>query len=496
MLPLFSLEGSHGIGDIDSLYLLIDRLRGLGIEILQLLPLNALAKGDSSPYSSVSAFANHTVYISLKRLKHLKNPIETLASLKRVDYSKAYDQKEPVLREDFEGFNSESFPLERKRFASFCKKQAHWLDSFALFNALSASNEKAWWDWDKNLQFLEGAQNFARENEVEIEYYKYLQWIFYQQWMDLKTYAREAGIQFMGDLPLYVSKNSCDYWAHPELFRKKVRAGVPPDLYSEEGQDWGNPIYDWKSMAKGGFSWWQERLNWLGEFFDLVRIDHIRGLYSYWAVPDGKKPKDVKRWVKGPGTDLIKVLQNTSVELIGEDLGSIPPKVDQWMQEIKVPGYRVFLFGWGNYKSEKYRFPETYPKNSLACTSTHDSESFFEFLEGLKENEVYELAAYLGIQAKEEFTLEDLRVGSVQKLLDCPSRYVVFPLQDVLGKSLRMNYPGSVSEYNWTGIISIGEKEQERLNEFGQMIEGVRAPVSARTQKNGPKAMLKTKQVG
>jgi 4-alpha-glucanotransferase len=494
MVPLFSLEGNQGIGDIDSLYQLVDRLRGLGIQILQLLPLNALAKGDSSPYSSISAFANHAVYISLGRLKHLKSPVQTLSKVQRVDYSKAFSLKEAVLREDFEGFSSGSFPLERKRFLSFCEKQAQWLEPFALFNSLSLAFEKAWWDWDAGLQTLEGAKDFALSNASEIEFHKYLQWVFYQQWMDLKTYAGEAGIQFMGDLPLYVSRNSCDRWAHPELFRKKVRAGVPPDLYSKEGQDWGNPIYDWKVMRKSDFSWWKSRLDWLGEFFDLVRIDHIRGLYSYFAVPDGKKPKDIKRWTPGPGTDLIKVLQQSSVDLVGEDLGSIPPRVDDWMQEIQVPGYRVFLFGWGEYKSQKYRFPENYPENTLACTSTHDSESYFEFLEGLKESEVYELAAYLDIQAKEEFTLEDLRVRTLQKLLDCPSRFVVFPLQDILGKSLRLNYPGSVSDDNWTGIIPVGEKEQKSLNEFGKMIAAIKSPVSSRTQTAGLTSRLRAKR--
>ena len=470
MVPLFSLEGSHGIGDIDSLYCFIEKVRKTGVNIIQILPLNALGTNDTSPYSSISAFGMDPVYISLNRLKYLSRSIESLPSKDRVDYSQVREVKFAALRESFEGFNKLGTPLDRKRFRRFCTRNSYWLDAFSVFHALSLTYPTAFWDWDSELHSLEGAQVWAMENADEVGFCRYLQWIFFEQWADLKSYATEQNILFMGDLPLYVSKNSVYFWSEPNLFLPGVRAGVPPDLYAAEGQDWGNPIYDWKKMKKDGFHWWQLRLQWLKYFFDVIRLDHIRGIYSYWAVPDGKKPNEVNRWTPGPASALIDSLKKVDIQLIGEDLGSIPPAIEKWMADIDIPGYKVFLFGWGEYDSPKYRFPEIYPENTLACTSTHDSESFFEFLENLDDSRVYELAAYLGISDGEEFTLLDILDRVLSKIINSPSKYVIFPLQDILGKSIRINLPGSVGEENWTKTIHINPHDEQRLEEFAEMV--------------------------
>ena len=470
MVPLFSLEGAHGIGDVDSLYGFIDRIKNSGISIIQILPLNALGTNDTSPYSSISAFGMDPIYISLNRLKYLTRTIDSLDSGERVDYEAVREVKFAALRESFEGFKKLGTPLDRKRFDGFSRQHKSWLHPFSLFHAISRNFSTAFWDWDPDLQTLAGAESWAGENSEEVEFCCYLQWIFSEQWSDLKSFAAEHKILFMGDLPLYVSKNSADFWSNPDIFIKGVRAGVPPDLYAAEGQDWGNPIYDWKKMKKDGFLWWQARLQWLKHFFDLIRLDHVRGIFSYWAVPDGKKPNEVSRWTPGPGSALIESLQKVQIELIGEDLGSIPPAVEKWMQDINVPGYKVFLFGWGEYNSSKYRFPETYPENTLACTSTHDSESFLEFLENLDDSRTYELAAYLGIKEGEEFSHLDLLDRVLIRILDCPSRFAIFPLQDILAKPIRINLPGSVGEENWSKIIRLSTHDQERLDQFTQMI--------------------------
>ena len=470
MVPLFSLPGAHGIGDIDSLYHLIERVRNLGIEIIQLLPLNALSGNDTSPYSSISAFGMDPIYLSLGRLKYLNRSIDVVESGTSVQYSEVRGLKLPILRESFKNFQKDATPFDQKRYQNFYRENQEWLEPFSIFHALSSKENKAFWDWDQDHQDLKSAREWANSNEEEVNFYRYLQWIFFEQWSDLKLFAAENGLVFMGDLPLYVSKNSADYWSEPGNFKKGVRAGVPPDLYAAEGQDWGNPIYDWKKMGKDGFSWWKKRLVWLENFFDLVRLDHIRGIYSYWAVPDGKKPNQVKRWTPGPASDLIRALKDTQIELIGEDLGSIPPAIDKWMKDIDIPGYKVFLFGWGEYKSEKYRFPETYSTKTLACTSTHDSESFFEFLENMDDSRVFELAAYLGIKPEEEFTILDFLDRVIDRLLKSPSQYVIFPLQDLLGKSIRINLPGSVGEDNWSKTIPITEHDQSRLELLGERI--------------------------
>ena len=471
MVPLFSLPGNFGIGDIDSMYQFIDQLDGSGISIIQLLPMNAVSGDETSPYSGISAFAVNPVYISLRRLKYLDAELQNWDVPDRINYPAVNTFKYAHLRASYDNFSTKATPLDRKRFRSFKEQAGGWLSDYTLFHALSHEHKKAFWDWPKEHQNPADASVWAKENQDKVEFFTYLQWICFEQWQGLKDYADSKGISFMGDLPLYVSKNSADAWSRPEVFRKGVHAGVPPDIYAEDGQDWGNPIYDWKVMAKDGYQWWKDRVKWLKEFCDLVRIDHIRGIYSYWAVPDGALPKEVKSWTPGPKADLIDALKETGMELIGEDLGDIPPAVDQWMKKIKVPGYKVFLFGWGSYESEKYRFTEEYPNASLACTSTHDSESFWEFLEALSEQQIYELGSYLGIKEGEEFTIDDLLKRSIKKLIESPSRYVMFPLQDVLGKGIRINTPGSVSEDNWSRVIPLGDQELNSLSEFSTLIK-------------------------
>jgi 4-alpha-glucanotransferase len=476
MIPLFSLPGDYGIGDIDSLYKLVDTVSDKNIDVIQLLPMNAVGGDETSPYSSISSFALNPVYISLSRLTWLEETLpEKLPVTEKVDYHEVNSLKYRFLRLAWKRFQSRNNRREKQKFELFCKKQKEWLEPYATFHALAFQNDfKAFWDWPEDLLSPEKSRKWAEENTEEVDFFRFLQWIFHEQWSELKSYAGEKNICFMGDLPLYVSKNSSDHWSRPEMFKKGVHAGVPPDMYSEDGQDWGNPIYDWEQMKKSRFSWWKKRLLWLKEYFDLVRIDHFRGLYSYWEVKDGESPKSTEDWTDGPKTPLINALKSTGVEIIGEDLGHIPEEVEEWIEETAVPGYRVFLFGWGGYKAEKYRFCEKYPENTLACTSTHDSESFREFLENLTQEQVYELGAYLGIKAGESFTLKDLGEKSICKLLESPSQYVIIPLQDIFYKKIRINLPGSVSDANWTAVITMDEQDLQSLEKFSGWVEKIR----------------------
>lgn len=470
LVPLFSLPGEYGIGDIDSLYKFVDKMANLNVQIIQLLPMNAVSEGETSPYSSISSFAINPLYISLDRLPFVAKNIEKAIIIDKVDYKAAYRIKFQVFNESWQGFLSKASQLQKNQFKKFKKDFKKWLEPYTIFHCLMSQNKKAFWDWDESVQNLIGGQEWYKENSLSVDFFAYLQWITFTQWKDLKSYAQEKKVKLMGDLPLYVSKNSSDYWSRPKLFKKGVHAGVPPDMYSEDGQDWGNPIYDWEVMKKDKFLWWKERITWMKEFFDLVRIDHVRGLYSYWEVPDGSLPKDVKDWTPGPGAALFESLKETGMELIGEDLGDIPKEVEEWMKKIKLPGYKVFLFGWGEYKADNYRFIENYPKNTLACTSTHDSESYWEFLEALTDEQVYELGTYLGIKSDERFTLEDIRKRSIKKLLNSKSDYVIIPLQDILAKGIRINLPGSISDENWSKLITIEDSDKEKLNEFSQWI--------------------------
>jgi 4-alpha-glucanotransferase len=480
LIPLFSLPGRYGMGDIESMYKFISQVSDTGIDLIQLLPLNALGGDETSPYSSISAFACHPLYISLKHLPWMDELPEERPSGTRVDYKGAYEAKMPALKRSYELFIKQGTAVEQSRFESFCEKNNHWLPAYSVFHTLFETHKTAFWEWPEEHQDSENAMK-NKELLEKSRFYQFLQWVFFEQWQELKLTASESGISFMGDLPLYVSENSSDHWERPELFKKGVHAGVPPDLYSEEGQDWGNPIYDWKKMEASGFQWWKNRVLWLSEFCSAVRVDHFRGIYSYWEVQDGHSPKETKDWTDGPKTGLIKAISDCGITLIGEDLGFIPEEVETWINEMGIPGYRVFIFGWGfysgeeDYGSSKYSFPENYPRESMACTTTHDSESLMEFLEDLEEMERFRLAGYLGYEEGRSFTLRDLCWKMIEKVLSCPSKYCIIPLQDILGKPLRINLPGTVSPKNWSAVIDWSSPEdKESLSNFKGFIRRLR----------------------
>ena len=460
-IPVFSLPGKYGIGDIASLRNLIQRLKDFPIDLIQVLPLNALGPFEISPYSSISAFANELLYIDVDLLSNSPKEVNGYSNDLTVNYYDARCIKTDVLKESYQEFINFENSIERQSFEVFKIKQRHWLDSYSYFHYLLDKNKCAYWDWPKK------SLDCLSVQEIEnVEFYSYVQWIFYEQWQTLRLEARNYGIELMGDLPIYVSKNSADIWADPELFQTGIHAGVPPDLYSEDGQDWGNPIYDWNLMQQDNFLWWRQRMEWLKEFFDIVRVDHIRGLHDYWAVKDGFSPKETMDWTEGPRDGIIEVIREAGVEIIGEDLGLITEDVEHWMRRLHVPGYRVFIFGWGWYSKQgqdygalKYKNPNSYPEHSLCCSSTHDSESLAEFLDNLTEIERHDLCRFLNCSHI------DLRKTILKSLRDSPSNYVIHPIQDLMNLPIRINTPGTVGEKNWTSIIPL-DNLQTGLTEY------------------------------
>lgn len=474
--PLFSLPGKYGVGDIDSLYEFVESIKEGPLKVIQLLPLNALNKSETSPYSSISAFANHSLYLSISKLPFLSKIPEGIKISDRVQYAKCFEIKEACFRNSYEGFLKSADAAFRKGFDRFCKEQSHWLDSYSYFHAILNRHNLGFWDWPEELQsWINLGDKEKEEFHLEAQYFAYLQYLFFLQWKDLKEHCQKYEIRLMGDLPIYVSKNSSDYWASPEMFQKGVHAGVPPDLYSEDGQDWGNPIYDWDLMKKDDYEWWKQRMRWMGQFFDLVRIDHIRGLHGYWAVEDGKKPSATKDWSPGPKDGVILAIQSCGMEIIGEDLGLITKDIEEWMLRLDVPGYRVFLFGWGwyadsdseDYGSLKYRDMLKYPENTLFCTSTHDSETLQGFLRELHEKHKSELCEYLNLPT--DSSIDTVREAILKLSLKSESRYLVHPLQDLIADTERVNSPGTVGEQNWSNVIR-WEQEKSKIEWFEQQI--------------------------
>ena len=288
--------------------------------------------------------------------------------------------------------------------------------------------------------------------EVELQYF--LQYQFDRQWKALRSYANKKGIRIIGDVPIYVPLDSADVWAAPELFqldanrRPEVVAGCPPDAFTEDGQLWGNPIYDWQKMADTGYGWWVKRLAAAAKMYDVVRFDHFRGFESYWAVPAGDKTARNGRWVKGPSLDFIRAIQKAlpDLDFIAEDLGYMTPEVRQLQLDSGYPGMKVLEFAFDSREDSDY-LPHLYPEDSVCYTGTHDNVTLKQWFDEASPEDVAYAKAYLGLNAEEGFIW-----GMIRGAMGSVSRLCVVQMQDYLelGKPARMNFPGTLSMDNWT----------------------------------------------
>lgn len=467
-----SLPGSHGIGDLGpAAYSFVDTLAQSGQSLWQVLPLGPTGFGNS-PYMCLSAFAGNPLLISLQLLceeglltqdemnDHPKLPAN------RVDYPLVQNVKRSLLARAYSRFMAIPGHAQHERYTAFCHLHSAWLDTFALFMALKeAHNQAVWTEWDPGAaqRDPEAIKTWQADLDREIQFHKYLQFLFFEQWANLKAYAHDRGISIIGDLPLYVAHDSAEVWSRPALFhlddkgRPEVIAGVPPDYFSSTGQRWGNPIYRWKHMAENRYAWWIERFRLNLTLFDIVRIDHFRGFEAYWEVPAHEQTAVNGRWVKGPGQDLFKAVQAAlgPIQVIAEDLGVITPEVDALRDDLGFPGMRILQMAFGNDpKASEYR-PHNHIHRSVVYTATHDHNTtvgWFQADPGTQSTQSREeiarersyLLDYLGSNGEEiHWDLIRLALGSV-------ARAAIIPLQDVLGlgTEARMNRPGSF-EGNW-----------------------------------------------
>ena len=326
LMPVFSLPSKYGIGTFGKeAKRFIDFLKQAGQSYWQILPLNPTNYGDS-PYQSFSSFAGNPYFIDIEQLIEEKLLTEREADSfdfgsdpESVDYGKLYENRLKLLRLAFKNF------VPTRDYEQFCEENTYWLDDFALFMALKNANKDIpWYDWDKSLKMRETTSiNKAKaEYHNDIDFYKFVQFKFYEQWFKLKEYANDNGISIIGDIPIYVAYDSCDVWTNPQQFlldedlAPTVVAGCPPDAFSEDGQLWGNPIYNWKIMKKDGYSWWKKYLGSALKKYDTVRIDHFRGFESYYAIPYGDENAKKGKWQKGPDIELFESLK----EEFGENL--------------------------------------------------------------------------------------------------------------------------------------------------------------------------------
>ena len=458
LMHITSLPGAYGIGTMGkNAYRFVDFLESAGQAYWQILPLTPTGYGDS-PYQSFSACAGNHYLIDLDTLVEeglLKEEEITAISWEenpeRVDFGTMYAQRSKVLKIACSRF------VPGEGYAAFVKENAAWLEDYAIFMALKeAMGGKPWLDWPEDLKRHDEKALAEKQEElkeaVELQYF--LQYQFGRQWKALRGYANKKGIRIIGDVPIYVPLDSADVWAAPELFQldadrcPEVVAGCPPDAFTEDGQLWGNPIYDWQKMQDTGYAWWIKRLSAAAKMYDVVRFDHFRGFESYWAVPSGDKTARNGKWVKGPDHDFIYAIQKAlpDLDFIAEDLGYMTPEVRQLQVDSGYPGMKVLEFGFDSREESDY-LPHLYPVDSVCYTGTHDNVTLKQWFDEAAEEDVAMAKDYLGLNEEEGYVWGMIRgaMGSVSKLC-------VVQMQDYLelGKPARMNFPGTLSMDNWT----------------------------------------------
>ena len=459
LMPISALPSPYGIGTLGkAAYDFARQLKAAGQSHWQLLPLGPTSYGDS-PYQSFSTYAGNPYFIDLDMLIEdgLLLPEEVSAcdwgsDPGRVDYARIYESRFAVLKKAADrGWQRDKAAVE-----AFVAENSRWLPNYALFMALKRHfGMRSWLEWedaDIRMRRSDAMERYKTLLKDDVELFIYIQFLFFRQWNALRDYVHSLGIRIIGDLPIYVALDSADVWAEPEQFqlnsdnRPVEVSGVPPDYFSADGQLWGNPLYDWDAMKRDGYGWWIRRMEGAARLFDVVRIDHFRGLESYWAVPAEAKTAKDGHWVKGPGMDLLGVLKNwfPKVEIIAEDLGFLTPEVHQLLADSGLPGMKVLEFAFDSREPSNY-LPHTYPSHCVCYVGTHDNAPIMAWKDEADPADVAFAREYLGLNETEGFVWGILRGG-----LSSVAELFVAQMQDYLelGVESRMNTPGILGG-NW-----------------------------------------------
>lgn len=488
LLHITSLPSPHGVGTLgQAAFDFIDFLAQAGQSCWQLLPTGPTGYGNS-PYQVFSTFAGNPYLIDLDIL--ISQGLLTSAEVDaahfgerpdQVDYAALARERLPLLRLAYERFKDA--PTED--YAAFCEKEADWLEDYALFMALKGRFKgKQWTQWPDPIRQRRprSVTRYRQTQSDELGFHRFLQYTFFTQWQAVQNYAHERGIQLIGDLPIYVPLDSADVWCNPELFQlddtlqPTCVAGCPPDQFSEDGQYWGNPIYDWERMEEDGFLWWMGRLEAAGRLFDLIRIDHFRGLESYWSIPAGAETAREGAWVKGPGQALINSIRERFPHLrfIAEDLGFLTEDVCALLETSGFPGMKVLEFAFDSGSDNDY-LPHNYASDNYVCyTGTHDNVTLAQWCEESPEEVLTFARDYLELSHDEDLAAAIVRCGLTSR-----AGLFIVPLQDYLGlgAEARMNEPGTVKEENWRWRCEASDLSSELVRKLREAAaEGNRLP--------------------
>ncbi len=481
LMHITSLPSKYGIGTMgQSAYDFVDFLKRAKQSYWQILPINPPGYGDS-PYQAFSTFAGNPYLIDLEQLARegylTQEELDEVKWSQRpdhTDFQTMYDRRIPVLRKAWRRFRKD-LPDD---FNDYVQKQAWWLEEYVLFMAVkSYYSDASWTTWPPDIR-LHTDVAMAHYRQIlsdELAFQRFVQYCFHTQWVRLRDYAHKNGIKIIGDIPIYVPLDSVDVWSHPENFQltrtrqPRVVAGCPPDGFSRNGQYWGNPIYDWARMEEDGFSWWIRRLQAAGENFDVVRIDHFRGIESYWSIPAANCTARCGSWVKGPGMKLINAIRENcpNTSFIAEDLGFLTPDVLQLVADSGFPGMKVLEFAFDPREPSNY-LPHKYDENCICYTGTHDNETLVQWCRGLSaESEAY-ARSYLNIPQE-----ADLAEAIIHAGMHSRAQLFVAQMQDYLGlgAEARMNEPGKLLISNWRWRMLPDAASDELADRIAQLTE-------------------------
>lgn len=458
LMHISSLPGNTGVGTLGKeAYKFVDFLKAAGQTYWQVLPLCPTSYGDS-PYQSFSTFAGNPYFIDFKLLCNdgLLNEedfinIDWGKNPEKVDFEKVYKNRFSVLKKAYEEFDKNS-----SDYKIFCEDNAFWLDDFALYMAIKEKNNgNAWNEWETNIKLRKKSvlNSLKIELNDEIEFQKTVQYFFFVQWNKLKAYANTNGIKIIGDIPIYVASDSADVWANPKQFLLDEDcnpievAGCPPDAFTNDGQLWGNPLYDWDYMKKDGYSWWKKRIEHQCKMCDVIRIDHFRGFESYYCIPAASKTAKIGEWRKGPGIEFFREIERDlgKKNIIAEDLGFLTSAVKKMLKQSKYPGMKVLQFAFDTDEENDYLL-HNFTKNSIAYAGTHDNDTIIGFMTETAPRKTRKRAKeYLRLTRREGYNW-----GFMKAVWSSNSDTAIVTMQDLLGlgNEARMNFP-STTKNNW-----------------------------------------------
>lgn len=485
LMHITSLPSPYGVGTLGSeAYKFVDFLKKAGQTYWQILPVGPTGFGDS-PYQSYSAFAGNPMLIDIDELikaglvSEDDKDLKILAEKKEfADFGQMFSFKRLILAKAHAAFAANADSEQMYLFGKFCRKNAWWLDDYAMFMSIKYFFKQVMWtEWADSyrLRDPQTLAKYAEEHGVDIDCWKFMQFLFFRQYKNLKKYANKRGISIYGDMPIYVSMDSSDIWANPEMFmldsdRKPIKvAGCPPDDFSPTGQLWGNPLYDWDYMDKNNYKWWIKRVQYSAKLFDLTRIDHFRGFESFYAIPAGDKTAEHGEWLQGPSMKLFSAIKADlgDVKLVAEDLGFLTDEVKAMLKAAGYPGMNVLEFGFGGEDSSY--LPHNYVKNSVVYIGTHDNETALGWYLAQDKAGKKRIRKYLGLDK----SASDSKV--VRELIRCAyasvSENCVIQMQDwlCLDNSARMNIPSTIGGGNWAWRMDKDACTKELAKEMKKM---------------------------